>query len=80
MKIWITKYALTRGIIEAEIDMRIGESITITWINKCPGTYFKPGEWFKSKEDAIKKAEEMRKTEIEKLTKKIKKLEKMRFQ
>lgn len=80
MKIWITKYALTRGIIEAEIDMRIGESITITWINKCPGTYFKPDEWFESKEDAIKKAEEMRKTEIEKLIKKIKRLEKKKFQ
>lgn len=80
MKIWITKYALTRGIIEAEIYMPSGEYITITRINGCLSTTLKPGEWFTSKEDAIKKAEEMRKIEIEKLTKKIKKLEKMRFQ
>ena len=80
MKIWITKYALTRGIIEAEINMPSGEYITITRISGCPSTTLKPCEWFKSKEDAIKKAEEMKKTEIENLIRRIKKLEKMRFQ
>lgn len=80
MKIWITKYALTQGIIEAEGEQCGFEWISAIWDNgyRCGG--FKQGEWFNTKERAIKKAEEMRQEKIESLKKQIKKLEEMRFE
>ena len=80
MKVWITKYALTDGIIEAE-----GEPYGLEWVsascdNGCRCNDFEQGEWFDTKERAIKKAEEMRQKKIGSLKRQIKKLEKMRFE
>ena len=67
MKVWITKYALTRGIIE------------IHNLNDCYSG--KRYRWIHlDKESAIKKAEEMRQKKITSLKKQIKKLEEMRFE
>lgn len=80
MKVWITRYALTDGIIEAE-----GEPYGLEWVSASwDGGYrcgdFEQGEWFDTKERAIQKAEEMRQKKIESLKKQIKKLEEMRFE
>lgn len=79
-KVWITKYALTKGIIETE--GRIS--------NSCPGLLDAKGitnylhgegnEWHRTKESAIAKAEEMRQKKIESLKSQIEKLEKLRFE
>jgi len=76
--IWISKYALTRGIygVEAGIhdNMAVvrGASFTST-------QYFHKGEWWKTEQEAIKKAEEMRKTRIASLKKSLKKMQDLKF-
>ena len=80
MKVWITKYALTDGIIEAEGEPYGLERVSASWDNGCRCNDFEQGEWFDTKERAIKKAEEMRQKKIESLKKQIEKLEEMRFE
>ena len=80
MKVWITKYALTDGIIEAK-----GEQDKLTYGFVVTDGVFR-NEWFNSKDcftsrtSAIKKAEEMRQDKIKSLQKKIKELEELRFE
>ena len=84
MKVWITKYALTDGIIEA-IAFKLTYRTYIV-IPKYRGT--KLGvirlmnilDYSGSKKSAIQKAEEMRQKKITSLKKQIKKLEEMRFE
>lgn len=81
MKVWITKYALTKGIIEADGGLTSSESVSI--LNRglpLPTHWFYKGDWHSDKKSAIKKAEEMRQKKIESLKKQIEKLEGMRFE
>ena len=81
MKVWITKYALTDGIIEIDAEVCISTGATGNMINCDRGYFHGEGkEWHKTKESAIEKAEEMRQKKIESLKKQIKKLEEMRFE
>ena len=78
MKVWITKYALTDGIIEAD-GVRTTQGVYIA--NSGLNTdWFYGSDWHSNKQSAINKAEEMRQKEVESLKKKIKKLEGMRFE
>lgn len=86
MKVWITKYALTGGIMEAHIskselrkdclykfvDVKLPTGVVDTMVEK--------GDIHERKESAIKKAEDMRQKEITSLKKQIEKLEGMRFE
>ena len=81
MKVWITKYALTRGIIEADGELTSSDSVSI--LNRdlsLPTHWFYKGDWHSDKESAIAKAEEMRQKKIESLKKQIEKLEEMKFE
>ena len=80
MNVWITKYALTDGIVEVmgTRDPFSGGFFVMKGLYKKERFY--EGDYFKSKQSAIKKAEEMRQKEIESLKKQIKKLEEMRFE
>lgn len=84
MKVWITKYALTLGIIEADGFNSYIFLGAITVKPKYPlpfdATTFKEGDWFADKESAIARAEEMRREKIESLKKQIKRLEVMKFE
>lgn len=79
MKVWITKYALTRGIIESE-----GEELSKTMIRvrgaavKCQVYSIFP-DWWPSKESAILRAEQMRNAKIKSLEKQVEKLKKLKF-
>lgn len=77
MKAWITKYALTKGILEKEVE-DCGDGMVRESGNHFP-TYYHRTDWHKDKESAIAKAEEMRKKKIASLKKQIEKLEKMKF-
>lgn len=81
MKVWITKYALTDGIIEAT-GYKFEETRYEVYNEK--GEYcgsFRPGKYlFMDKQSAVKKAEEMRQKKIASLKKQIEKLERMRFE
>ena len=84
MKVWITKYVLTDGIIEA-IAFKLTYRTYII-IPKYLGT--RAGiirlmnilDFSVSKKSAIKDAEEMRQNKITSLKKQIEKLERMRFE
>ena len=81
MKVWITKYALTRGIIEADGELTSSDSVSI--LNRdlsLPTHWFYNGDWHSDKESAIQKAEEMRQEKIASLKNQIEKLEEMRFE
>lgn len=78
MKVWITKYALTSGILEREAEVCTDSTISVKGTGYCT-VCFHGNEWHKSRESAIAKAEEMRKKKIASLKKQIEKLEKMEF-
>ena len=80
MKVWITKYALSRGIFEmdAERQSEDGKSVYGKAWEQC---YHGQGvEWHKTKAAAIARAKEMRKKKIASLKKQIEKLENMKFE
>jgi hypothetical protein len=86
MEVWITKYALTGGIIkksEGHVNYDIdpsGNFISVPWENDLNGSeYFHKNEWFFSPSAAVAKAEDMRDKKIASLRKQIAKLEKMIF-
>ncbi|MCL1655458.1 hypothetical protein M2T79_02535 [Elizabethkingia miricola] len=75
--VYVTKYALTKGILEMECLLVSNNMIKTT--NKY-SQYFHLNEWFLSKEDAIKKAEQMRDKKLESLNKQVNKLTKLNFE
>ena len=81
MKVWITKYALTQGIFEKEAEeCGIGQGMIRTK-EQYPSYYHDEGkDWHRSKESAVKRAEEKKKKKISSLKKKLEKLEKMKFE
>jgi len=82
MKVWITKYALTAGILAVEAEL----STINAGIVKCRRSpahlqeYAHSGEWHTSQSDAIDRAEDMRDAKIKSLRKQIAKLEAMKFE
>lgn len=85
MKVWITKYALTQGIEEVDLTQVASFKIEHGYLSfyrknsQLPEVYFK-NDWCDTKEQAINKAEEMRKKKIESLKKQIAKLENIKFE
>ena len=79
MKVYITKRALTQGIVEWDCEM----SDQTPKLVKGPGmfeyAYGEGSQWHKTMESAIKKAEQMRVKRIGGLRKQILKLEALRF-
>lgn len=79
MKVWITKYALTKGVLEKEVNI-CGDGMVKEADNRFPVYYHGDGkERHKTKESAFAKAKEMRQKKIAFLRKQIEKLEKLRF-
>lgn len=79
MKVWISKYALTQGIYEA--DVRQGASDGHVVGNGMFENYHGDGkEWHRTKAGAILRAEVVRLTKISSLQKSISKLEKLKFE
>jgi hypothetical protein len=82
MKVWITKYALTKGIYEVEVE---GSSSTPSMVvSRQEGTYpmFYHGEgteWHQTEESARNKANQMVASELISLEKQIQKLRKAKF-
>ena len=83
MKVWITKYALTKGIEEADVELTSTADLVVERSSGalgCDQYYHGKGkEWHQTKIEAIQRAEEMRKKKIDSLRKQIEKLEKMTF-
>lgn len=74
-EIWITKYALSRGIQHEKAKLEAGGKIAFT-----PTAYYSIGEFELSEQQAVAKAEMMRRKEIQSLTRRIDKLNTMKFE
>ncbi len=84
MKVWITKYALTRGIDESEAEICSSVSDEMIKVLAIRGTltydnYFHKPYWYSSREAAVMHANAMRAAKLASLKKKISKLEKLEF-
>jgi hypothetical protein len=82
MQVYITKYALTQGIYKAKVEDCGGGMV------KTPGSFTEGGgqcfhgegrDWHRTREEAVKRANEMRDKRIKSLAKSMKKLERMEF-
>ncbi len=78
IKVWISKYAFSKGIYEIE-TMEPRSSLEIV---RDGWAYFHGDgrEWHRTRAGAIAKAEEMRLAKIASLKKQIAKLEKLKFE
>ena len=84
MTFYITKYATTRGIIEADTDQLKDYKVTDGTklrVNFRDGTmlFLNGGEWYTSKNMAIADAEHRRAKKIESLKRQIEKLKALNF-
>lgn len=79
MKVWITKYALSDGIKELEVEQSDGFPDIVC--GKSLNDYYhgEGKDWHRTYESATVRANEMRQKKIASLKKQIEKLEKMRF-
>lgn len=80
MKVWITKYALTSGIIQTEGEVTNSGALYVLHTGHLTFYHGEGKEWHRTKEAAVSKAEEMRQKKIESLKKQIRKLEGMTFE
>ena len=75
---YITKYALTKGILKLEGDVAYRGAIT-TRQHTYP-VFFHGEEFHEMRDDAIKKAEEMRIEKLKSLDKQMKKIAALKFE
>ncbi len=75
-KVWISKYALTKGVYEMEAKIIRG---TMCEGNTIWDLFHKP-HWHHTKEEAIAQAGKMREAKLKSLQKQIDKLTKMKFE
>lgn len=85
IKVWITKYALTQGIYDAEVEICEESDPSGDMVHAggaWGGSYYhgKGRDWHETKAGAVTKANEMRLKKISALKKQIAKLEAMRFE
>lgn len=83
MKFYITKYALTQGIIELDSNsvrsLKVEEGRLLYFDSLMSLYSYGPGEWYTEKPHAIADAEYRKKKKIASLQKQIAKLEKLTF-
>lgn len=76
MKVYVTTYALTKGIIEKNGNLA---KTTNLIFKSDDGAYFHKPNWYENLEDTRNKAETMRIDKILSLNKTLKKIEKLKF-
>lgn len=76
---FISKYALSTGIQEIEVEDCFRVSPDMVKFAENTIQIFHKGEWFRTREEAVVKADDMRRKKIASLEKQIKKLKGMTF-
>ena len=76
---YITKYALTTGIIETQVMACLDEDPGTVYNIENWGGYFRSPDWHRTRADAVTQAEKMRAAKIASLCQSIAKLERMTF-
>lgn len=80
-KVFVTTYALSSGIDEYEVAEFLSEN-NIRVINSefyQGKMYVKRGDWFRTKEEAIARAEKKRKLQINALYRRIARMEEIKY-
>jgi len=72
--IWVIKYSLTRGIQHEKAKLEAGGKVAFTETD-----YYRTGEFELSENQAVAKAEIMRRKEIQSLQRRLDKLNELRF-
>jgi hypothetical protein len=81
MKVYISKYALTKGIFELEVEDCGDGTVKHKNSGYCNDYYHEEGkDYFLTKEDAIKKANELKEKKIQSIEKQLKKLKEIKFE
>jgi hypothetical protein len=75
MKVWITKYALTDGILEMPVQR---EDVSGGRV-QAGFQWYKPREWHRTQEEAIAYAKKMQAGRIASLTKSLEKVKALDF-
>jgi hypothetical protein len=78
MKVFVTKYALSRGVLEIEGEISEGIPSMFVRRGEWASAFFKP-YWHENWGDAVCHAEELRQKAIRAAERKIKKLRDMSF-
>jgi hypothetical protein len=78
---WITKYALTEGIIEQHVEhcSDISDGMVSILGKRCFCYHGEGKDWHRTRDGAVKRAEKMRLAKIALLRAQIEKLEGLRF-
>jgi hypothetical protein len=77
-KVWISKYALTLGVYEHKVEISSEFPKMCSSVDNSLQCFHK-GDWFFTREEAVARAEEIRKNKIVSIKKQLKKLEDMIF-
>ena len=81
MKVWITTYALSKGIVEAEAEIvQTGKDLIRVGHGLKQWAYYWPPNWHATREAAIERANKMRLNKLTSLDKQRAKLLAMTFE
>lgn len=82
MKVWITKYALTGGIEELDVDTFLDSPLMVREKKDSFARYFhgEGREWHRTRESALARCEVMRKAKLKAIDKQRKRIESLRFE
>ena len=80
MKIYVTKFALTRGIFSIEGQICDDRDVMEDVSSPARATIYLKPDWHETREEAVAQAEVMRKRKIASVKKQLDKLEAMTFE
>lgn len=80
MKVWITKYVLTEGLLEVDADTFPDMPSMVRYVEKGSSVYVGKGHWHTERSVAVKKANSIVAKKIATLQTQIGKLRQLSFQ
>ena len=81
MMVFITKYALTRGIMRFDVErINIEKHYVVVKNSRGFTTMFFRNDWHRTKQDALDRVEQMREAKLKSLKKSIERISQMKFQ
>lgn len=80
MNVYVTKYALSLGIIERELVSEKGTMAEVKWPGGMNGVFYLHGkDWHRTRVEAVAHAEKMRLKKVASLRKQIAAMEKLKW-
>lgn len=79
MKAWISKYALSKGVFTVDVEPTSEGGVSYKPLDGGARQYFFGSDWHQTREQAVAKAEDMRRRKLESLKKQMGKLTELKF-